>query len=194
MIDQFIAIIMVAIVLGVDALSLAVAMGLKGVSHGYELKFSCMVGIFHVIMPLLGLKLGIAAGHLLGIWAGRLGAVLLTYLGANMIWKAYLESKPQAIPFGRSDRRPPEEISEGGWVGLTILTTSVSIDALAVGFSLGTLFQTPVFYSAAIIGLVAGTMTIIGFKGGKLFNRMYGSYAQVAGGLVLLGLAIRLAL
>jgi len=193
MIDQFIAIIMVAIVLGVDALSLAVAMGLRGVSPGYELKFSCMVGIFHVIMPLLGLNMGIAAGHLLGVWAARLGAVILTYLGANMIWKVYLESRPQVISFGRKGQMPPEAQSEGGWIGLIMLTTSVSMDALAVGFSLGTLFQTSIFYSVTIIGLVAGAMTIMGFKGGKLFSRMFGSYAQVAGGLVLLGLAARLA-
>jgi len=193
MIDQFIAIIIVAVVLGVDALSLAVAMGLKGVSPGYEFKFSCMVGIFHVIMPLVGLNLGIAAGHLLGVWAGRLGAVILTYLGANMIWKVYLESRPQVIPFGHRGQMPLEASSEDGWISLIVLTTSVSVDALAVGFSLGTLFQMPVFYSVIIIGLVAGSMTILGFKGGRLFSRMFGSYAQVAGGLVLLGLAARLA-
>jgi putative Mn2+ efflux pump MntP len=36
-------------------------------------------------------------------------------------------------------------------------------------------------------------MTMLGFKGGKLFSRVIGSYSQAIGGLVLLALAIKMA-
>lgn len=95
MMEQFITILLVAIVLGADSFSLAMGMGLRGVSRGYELKFSSMVGIFHVIMPLVGLTLGMAAGNLLGVWAARLGAAVLAYMGGDMLWKGYKEMQPQ---------------------------------------------------------------------------------------------------
>ena len=184
----------VAIVLGADSFSLAMGMGLKGVNRSYELKFASMVGIFHILMPLIGLNLGIVTGNLLGVWAGRLGAAVLAYIGGDMLWKAYCETRPQALQFseGKQQLASQMKLAEG-WLNLTMLTTSVSIDALTVGFSLGTLTQSPVFYTVVIIGLTAGAMTLLGFKGGKLFSRMVGSYAQMLGGLVLLLLAAKMA-
>ena len=60
MIEILVTIIVVAIVLGMDALSLAMGMGLRGVSRNYEMRFVLTVGILHVLMPLLGLSLGLA--------------------------------------------------------------------------------------------------------------------------------------
>lgn len=194
MADQFIPIMLVAVVLGADSFSLAMGMGLKGVSRSYELKFSSMVGIFHVIMPLIGLALGMAAGHFLGVWASRLGAAVLAYLGIDMIWKGYSEVKPKSGQLNREKGmiRKKENLAEG-WINLTLLTTSVSIDALTVGFSLGTLFMMPLYYPVLIIGAVAGIMTMAGFQGGKMFSRMIGTYAQIAGGVILISLAVKMA-
>ncbi|MDD3364493.1 MAG: manganese efflux pump [Syntrophomonas sp.] len=194
MIEQLVTIMLVAIVLGADSFSLAMGMGLRGVSRSYELKFSGMVCIFHILMPLIGLNLGIVTGNLLGIWAGRLGAVVLAYIGGDMLWKAYCEIKPQAFRFSQGKQQLTSQVKLAeGWLSLMMLTTSVSIDALTVGFSLGTLIQTPLFYTVVIIGLVAGAMTLLGFKGGKLFSAVIGSYAQMLGGLVLLLLAVKMA-
>lgn len=194
MIEQLVTIMLVAIVLGADSFSLAMGMGLKGVTRSYELKFALMVGIFHILMPLIGLNLGIVTGNLLGVWAGRLGAVVLAYIGGDMLWKAYCETRPQVFRFNQGKQQFTSQVKLAeGWINLTVLTTSVSIDALTVGFSLGTLIQTPVFYTVVTIGLVAGAMTLLGFKGGKLFSRVVGSYAQMLGGLVLLLLAAKMA-
>jgi putative Mn2+ efflux pump MntP len=194
MVEQFVTIMLVAIVLGADSFSLAMGMGLKGVTRSYEIRFASMVGIFHILMPLIGLNLGIVTGNLLGIWAGRLGAAVLVYIGGDMLWKAYCETRPQAFRFcqGKKQLTGQVKLTEG-WFNLTMLTTSVSIDALTIGFSLGTLIQTPVFYTVLIIGLVAGVMTLLGFRGGSLFSRVIGSYAQMFGGLVLLLLAAKMA-
>jgi putative Mn2+ efflux pump MntP len=145
-------------------------------------------------MPLIGLNLGIVTGNLLGVWAGRLGAAVLAYIGGDMLWKAYRATRPQLLRFnqGKLIMASNNKIEEG-WLNLIMLTISVSIDALTVGFSLGTLVNTPVLYTVFIIGSVAGAMTLLGFKGGKLFSRMMGSYAQMLGGLVLLLLAAKMA-
>ncbi len=193
--EQFITIMLVAIVLGADSFSLAMGMGLKGVSRSYEYKFSSMVGIFHVIMPLIGLTLGMAAGNLLGVWAARLGAAVLAFMGGDLLWKGYKEMQPQIFKLNQGKVMiEKKDVVADGWINLTVLTTSVSIDALTVGFSLGTLFVVPIYYPVLVIGTVAGIMTMVGFQGGKFFSRIIGSYAQIAGGIVLITLALKMAL
>jgi putative Mn2+ efflux pump MntP len=195
MVEQFITIMLVAIVLGADSFSLAMGMGLRGVSRSYELKFSSMVGIFHVIMPLIGLTLGMAAGNLLGIWAARLGAAVLAFMGGDLIWKGYREMQPHFFKFSQGKGMIEKKGDlDAGWINLTVLTTSVSIDALTVGFSLGTLFTMPLYYPVLMIGSVAGIMTMAGFQGGKFFSRMIGTYAQIAGGIILISLALKMIL
>ncbi|MEN6460202.1 MAG: manganese efflux pump [Syntrophomonas sp.] len=193
MYDQLITIILVAIVLGADAFSLSLGMGIKGVSRSYELRFAGMVGISHILMPLLGLGLGLAAGKFLGIWAARLGAVVLTYIGADMILKGYRSIRPQVLKFSEAREVMEEDVisTEGGWLSLLILTISVSIDALTVGFSLGTV-KMPLFITVLITGVVAGSMTLLGFRGGKIFSRLVGSYAQIFGGIILVALALKM--
>lgn len=193
MYDQLITIILVAIVLGADAFSLSMGMGLRGVSRSYEVKFAGMVGIFHVFMPLLGLGLGLTAGRFLGIWAGRLGALALIYIGIDMMVKGYRSSRTQNIKFNQARELidPPEPRDDEGWIKLILLTTSVSIDALTVGFSLGTV-KMPIFITVIITGVTAGSMTLLGFGGGRIFSKLVGSYAQIIGGIILVALAIKM--
>ncbi|MEA4925158.1 MAG: manganese efflux pump [Syntrophomonadaceae bacterium] len=194
MIEQFITVLLVALVLGADSFSLAMGMGLRGVSRRYELTFSSMVGIFHVMMPLIGLSLGMAAGNLFGVWAARAGAVVLAYLGGGMMIKSYKEMQPRYFKLNQGKSIIENKVDPvDGWANLTILTTSVSIDALSTGFSLGTLCTLPLYYPVLMMGSVAAVMTMAGFQSGKLFSRMIGTYAQLAGGAVLMGLAIKMA-
>lgn len=191
--EQLLTIILVAVVLGLDAFSLSLGLGLQGRSRSYGLKFSAMVGVFHIIMPLVGLNLGLAAGKFLGIWASRLGAAILAYIAVDFIIKGYRESQPHSYTFkeGKSIIAKQNDSSRVNWGNMLLLGISVSIDALTVGFSLGT-FKMPVFITVIIMGVVAAIMTMLGFLGGRMFSRLVGSYAQMAGGLVLAVLAIKL--
>ena len=191
---DLLTVLLVAVVLGADAFSLAMGMGLRGVSRRYEMRFTLLVAVFHVLMPLAGLSLGMVAGKYLGVWAGRVGAVILAYIGLQMIWKAYGEIRPRNLAFNEARRFFTGDSLEinSSWISLLLLTTSVSIDALTIGFSLGTI-KAPILATVLIIGMVAGSMTLLGFKGGKIFSRMVGSYSQAIGGLVLAALAIKMA-
>jgi len=192
MLNPLFTIILVAIVLGLDAFSLSMGMGVKGVSRSYEVKFSTTVGVFHVIMPLIGLEAGLALGKLLGIWAGRLGALILLYIAVDFIVKGYREIRPQSIKFSEGRKLfKGVKVSRSRWTGIIVLGLSVSMDALTVGFSLGT-FKMPLFLTVMIMGATAGIMTALGFTGGRLFGRLLGSYAQITGGIVLLLLAVKL--
>jgi len=192
MTNQLMTIILVAVVLGMDAFSLSMGMGVKGVSRRYEIKFSTMVGVFHIIMPLIGLEAGIALGKLIGIWAGRVGALILLYIAFDFIIKGYREIRPHSLKFSEGRKLFTGVKTTGsGWAGIILLVLSVSMDALTVGFSLGT-FKMPLFLTVMIMGTTAGIMTALGFTGGRLFGRLLGSYAQMTGGIVLLLLAVKL--
>jgi putative Mn2+ efflux pump MntP len=191
--EQLLTIILVAVVLGLDAFSLSLGLGLQGRSRGYGVKFSAMVGLFHIIMPLIGLNLGLVVGKFLGVWASRLGAVILAYIAVDFIIKGYRESRPRSYTFkeGKSIITQTNDSYRENWGNMLLLGISVSIDALTVGFSLGT-FKMPIFITVIIMGMVAAIMTLLGFLGGRMFSRLVGSYAQMAGGLVLAALAIKL--
>lgn len=73
---EFWTIILVAIVLGADAFSLSMGMGIRGVTRRYELRFSALVGLFHVLMPLLGLSLGLVVAN---CWASGQDGSALSY-------------------------------------------------------------------------------------------------------------------
>lgn len=193
--EQVITIILIALVLGADAFSLAMGMGLRGTNKKYAVKFSIFVGVLHIFMPLIGLKLGMLAGKVLGIWAARIGALVLAYIGLDMLYKAYREARPQIYKFKEANKflRDKEKTIQNGWISLSILSISVSIDALTVGFSLGTL-KAPVISTVIIIGITAGSMTLLGFIGGKIFNSLIGTYSQIIGGLVLCILALKMVL
>lgn len=193
--ENLITIILVAIVLGMDAFSLSLGMGLRGVTRRYEAKFISIVTVLHILMPLIGLSLGLAIGKILGIWAAWIGAVILAYIGIEFLRKGYEEIKPATYSFqeGQKIFNNNDKAIADGWWALILLGISVSMDALTVGFSLGTL-KMPITITVLIMGFVAGTMTLLGFLGGRIFSRIVGSYAQIIGGIILLALAIKLVL
>ena len=186
---------MVALVLGMDAFSLALVLGLKGTSRRYEYKFALVVAVFHVLMPIIGLTLGYTAGKILGLGASWLGALVLTYVGISFIREGYREVKKQSLVFKQArqilianEKRDSSEPSN-----FFLLAASVSMDALALGFSLGT-EQVPLLLSVLIMGLTAGAMTLLGFRSGKVLGGLVGRYAQMIGGIILILLAIKIVL
>lgn len=195
MFEQYITIVLVAVVLGLDAFSLSMGMGLKGVTRNFEVKFAASVGVLHVIMPLIGLNLGVAAGRFLGVWAARVGAVILAYIAVDLLMKGYRQMRPRSYKFNESAElfgSGEQEIKMASdWGSILVLAVSVSIDALTVGFGLGT-FRVPIFMTVVLMGFTAAAMTLIGFLGGRVFSRLIGSYAQIAGGVILLALAVKL--
>lgn len=197
MVEQYTTIILVAIVLGLDAFSLSLGMGLKGVSRSFEIKFVSTVGILHVAMPLIGLNLGAAVGRFLGVWAARVGALILAYIALDLLLKGYRQTRKISYKFNEAQQyfssQNDRSSHPSDWWSIIVLAISVSIDALTVGFGLGTL-RVPVFFTVILMGVTAAIMTMSGFIGGRIFSRLVGSYAQIAGGVILLVLAIRLVL
>ena len=177
---SFLTLLILAVALGTDAFSLCVGIGMTGVNRKQMLLISITVLVFHVLMPLAGWYIGELAGNLLGRAAAVIGSLLLIYLGIMMIWAIM-----------RKDRAPEIKALSFNVFGLAILGASVSMDALSVGFTLGAQ-QVDLLRTAVTIGLVAGAMTAAGLVFGRYINGLVGERAQFLGGLILIGIGIKL--
>lgn len=190
--NNFIGILAVAVALGLDAFSVALGLGLSGVSRSFKTRFVGMVALLHVIMPLAGLYLGLAVGSYLGKWAAIVGSIVLAYIGLQMMRRG-VGSHQTEMSFkearGKLEQKPVVNLS--GWSSVLILGLSVSVDALAVGFGIGTA-KVPIFYTVLTTGTVAGIMTGMGWLGGQYFSELIGKRAQAAGGILLILLAIKM--
>jgi len=187
-------VVAVAIALGADAFSLSLAIGLAGIRKRMILHLSLVVAIFHVIMPLVGMMLGQALGSVLGRFATLTGALVLIWLGGRMLYKVYRPTT-EHFPLGEARtalfyKNVVTNASLSGF-GIYVLAASVSLDALSVGFSLGTI-KADILLTVMIIGMVAGLMTGIGLVLGRVMGTWVGDKAELLGGLALFLIGVKL--
>jgi putative Mn2+ efflux pump MntP len=86
--------------------------------------------------------------------------------------------------------RPPEKDPTRG-ATLLMLSVATSIDALAVGLSLGVL-EVAIWYPALIIGVVTAGLTVLGMDLGSRIGLRFGRSAEILGGLVLIGIGLKI--
>ncbi|MCK8828030.1 manganese efflux pump MntP family protein [Natroniella acetigena] len=171
----FYEIIFIGIALGMDTLPLSIGVGIGGVNKDQALKFSLLVGVLHITLPLFGLYIGGLLGSYLGEIADYIGAAVLILLGVHMI---YEELKEEQL-----------EIKLEG-TGFFLLPLSVSLDALAVGFSLGAL-GAEIYQIAIYFGAVALAMTTIGLTLGDRLGSVI-KRAGLVGGAILIGFGFKM--
>lgn len=172
--------VLLAVALGADAFSMCLAIGMTGAMLRQIVLISVTVLLFHIAMPLLGWYVGELAGKYIGDIAAMVGAVILVYLGFKML-KDVIKKNPEQSP----------RIALVNTWGLLVLALSVSMDALSVGFTLGTQ-QVNMILAPAIFGIVAGGMTFGGLMLGRFLSQVAGERAQLIGGIILVGIGIKL--
>lgn len=172
-------VLLLAVALGTDAFSLCLGLGLNGFRRRLAWTLVGLIVVLHVVLPVAGWYAGELTGRLVGRWAAYLGAAVLFYLGVKMIRESLFEEQ-----VARKSIKP-------GFLGLTVLAGSVSMDALSVGFTLGTA-GAALLFTAGVIGLVAGLMSSAAFILARRVEDWVGRRAQLLGGLVLIGVGVRL--
>ncbi len=173
---------LLALALGADGLSLCIGLALTGAKRSQIFIISGIIFLFHVLMPLIGLYLGQLAGDLLGRAAGIAGALIIIYLGAKTIYDTFRPSPPET----------PERKSFGIW-GMVAMAMSVSMDALSVGFGLGTR-ELNLLLVVTLFGFIAGLMALAGFYVGRICGPCLGERANLAAGIILVAIGIKLAI
>lgn len=130
---------------------------------------------FHVGMLLMGFLLGAGVR---GVWEGvfpRVAAALLILLGLNMLRTA----------------RQEETVKDGGWLSMAALAFATSIDAMTVGMALA-LMGASALRGACMTAVVMGILSLFGALFGIKVGEKHRMIARIAGGVVLIGLGLRM--
>lgn len=166
--------------LGLDTLAVAVGLGLSGLPRNRWWRVGLTFAFFEGLMPVVGLAVGTRLGHAMGVWADYGAAALLILVGVLAIREALADDD-------EDDKAPSVE---GRQLLLTAL--SVSLDELAVGFSLGVL-HVPVGPALVFIAVQALGVTFLGLSFGRRIGARIGERAELVSGVVLTLLGVALA-
>lgn len=178
----FLEILGIGVGLSMDAFAVAIACSVSlGVATKRQLfRLSFHFGLFQALMPITGWFAGCTVGSLMAAWDHWVAFGLLGFIGAKAIYEAFSGS---AERFSRGD--PTRGFS---LVGLSLAT---SMDAFAVGLSFA-LLEVHVWYPSLVIGLVTGLLTLLGMLLGRQLGLRFGRRMEILGGLVLIGIGVRI--
>jgi putative Mn2+ efflux pump MntP len=170
-----------ALALSVDAFAVALAASASGRVAGKRagIRLAFHFGLFQFLMPVLG-------------WSA--GATLVPRIAAFDHWVAFALLALVAIRMIRAAQRGEHSPRTGDASrGLTLvaLSTAVSLDALAVGFTLA-LLHVSIWAPSAIIGIVAAAVSTAGILVGNNAHGRLGRIAELVGGVILLLIAVRI--
>ncbi|NPV26712.1 MAG: manganese efflux pump [Firmicutes bacterium] len=191
--------LLVAIALGTDALSVAIGIGISGIRRRDIALLSGVISFFHVLMPLIGLFLGSVLGVMIGQYAALIGAGGLVLIGLQMVWHHLPEQAPTVVSWQEWRERSGRVAVTATRCyaptlgGMVVLAGSVSLDALSVGFSLGTI-RVNLPFAVMTMGVVAGLMTVVGLVFGRRLGGWLGEKAGVVGGAILVLIGVRMLL
>ena len=165
--------------LGIDSFTVALGLGISGIGRKNRLRVGLSFALFEGLMPVVGFLLGHAVSNFLGNIAAIVGIIILFGIGLWIIKEA----------FSKEDKGLKIDTRKG----LVLTSLSISIDELAVGFSMGTL-GLPIILTAILIALQAFVLTFIGTSIGNRIGEIFSERAEIIGGIILCGLAILLLL
>ncbi|MGL4484145.1 MAG: manganese efflux pump MntP family protein [Anaerovoracaceae bacterium] len=200
-----IEIILIAIGLSMDAFAVSLSRGLS--LQKYQLKYSIIAGayfgIFQGVMPIIGYYAGITFSKVVDSYDHWIVFILLAFIGGKMVYegiKGEEENKEfvrdensKNIQRDKEDKRSFLERDKKVFGVKIMLTLAVatSIDALGVGVSFAFL-GIAIFSSALIIGISTFIISAFGVKLGSLFGTKYKRPAEITGGLILVGIGIKI--
>lgn len=172
-----IAALLLALALAMDAFAVALTQGARfrpSAAGGFAI--AATFGVFQALMPLAGWAIGAVALVYVEAVDHWIAFGLLAFLGVRMLGGHVGEGEAAQSLTGRA---------------LLLAGVATSIDALAAGITLPALGVTP-WLAAALIGLVTFVMSGAGVMLGRVAGDRWGAWAERAGGVILIGLGVKI--
>ena len=162
----------IAVGLSMDAFAVSICKGLstKDVRREHMVVTGLYFGGFQALMPLAGYLLGSRFQSMIQRVDHWIAFVLLALIGANMVRESQGEAEHLDDSFTPGTMLP--------------LAVATSIDALAVGVTFAFL-NVRIIPAAALIGVTTFALSAIGMRLGNVFGARYQARAELAGGIVL---------
>lgn len=174
--------ILLALGMSVDAFAAALARGAGSLHYTWRqtVKTALIFGIVETITPLIGWLAGSMTQKFIAEYDHWLAFGLLLALGLKMIWGALHDDDDEAAA---ADKNRTDTT-----LLLTVITAiATSIDSMVVGVGLAFL-DANIWLTALAIGTSTTIMAAIGLRLGRLLGQKIGSRAEMAGGVVLIGI------
>jgi manganese efflux pump family protein len=167
--------------LGLDSFAMAAALGARRPSWAQRWRLSVLFVLFEAGMPLIGLALGAPVARLVGPAAEYVAAAALVAVG---VWMLVADEDDEEEKAGRL-------VSAGGWAAFAI-GLSISVDELAIGFTIGLagLSVVAVIIAIAVQALIASQL---GLAVGSRVGEVWRERAERLAGLLLIALGVGLA-
>lgn len=174
---------LIAVGLSMDAFAVAVCKGLS--LQKLTLKKALIVGlwfgVFQAVMPLIGYFVGTLFEEYITAFDHWIAFALLLIIGGNMIFGALKKGEEEALD---------ESL---GFKVMLPFAVATSIDALAVGVSFAFL-SVNIWAAVAFIGVTTLLLSMLGVKLGHVFGEKYKSKAEIAGGIILILMGVKILL
>lgn len=180
-------IVLMAVALSMDAFAVAICKGLstENVQIKHMLVVGAWFGSFQALMPFIGCTIGSAFLSYIETLDHWIAFILLAFIGGNMIKEA-LSGEEEC------------ECTDSSLAPRVMLTMAVatSIDALAagVGMSVDLNGITQILFATLSIGVITFALSALGVKIGNVFGSRYKFLAELSGGIVLVGMGIKILL
>lgn len=178
-----IAIIILGVLVGLDNLQLASAIGLAGLEPKRRLLLVVAFVFFEVSMPLLGMIIGHRLNSDFEFFAELLGPVIMIALGLYIIINEFIE---------KQEVKEDKKVINKGWL-LLMLPLMMSFDNLIAGIGLGTSGY-PVISTSIVVGICAGSMCLLGLFIGEKMRKLIPANLEMLSGFYFIGLALVLIL
>jgi putative Mn2+ efflux pump MntP len=180
---ELLSILLIAAGLSADAAAVALSAGASNFASDLRsaVRLTFHLGLFQFLMPVLGWYAGMQVEIYIRSFDHWIAFALLSYVGAKMCYSAVTNDRAEM----------KVNITKGA--PMVLVSVATSIDALAVGLSLAFL-KVEIIAPSLIIGTVTFLISFTAYLlGGKLKHKL-GRGVELAGGLVLLGIGIKILL
>jgi len=178
---EILSIILIAISLSADTFAVSISSGLfnKKILFTEAIRIALMLAIFQGLMPVVGWFVGHNVRNMMETYDHWVAFTLLAAIGLKMIYDGWQGNKKEAS-FN------PMKI-----IGLLTISVATSIDAMIVGLGFG-LIEINIVLAAFIIGSVTFLVAMLGILFGKKTASGLGNKANVIGGLILIGIGVKI--
>jgi putative Mn2+ efflux pump MntP len=175
--------LLIAIGLAIDSFTVSITNGfiMKHPTINNALKIAVSFGSFQAIMPVIGWLAGLSLRHFIEGADHWIAFGLLSTIGCKMIYES----------IKTRSKENEQEVNSLNIYILLILSIATSIDALAVGLSLSCL-KVPIVTPVITIGIITFLLSFFGVFVGNRFGHFFGNKIEAIGGLILIGIGIKI--
>lgn len=166
-----------AIALSMDAFSVSLSIGLQNIRLKRVVLLGMMIGLFHCLLPFIGIIIGNILSLKLEVVATMVGGLLLVAIGFYMFYAAFTD-------------RPNALVNLTGFKLVTI-SFAVSVDSFPVGLGLGMLGMRTIAV-IFMFGIVSMLFAWLGMLIGKKVHGHLSKYSEAFGGVILFIFGMRI--